>query len=364
MGDPRSFAPDHSAMSASPAGGHQGTVGALRPQFGANARYPHNPAYAAIDLGTNNCRLLIARQSDDGFAIIDAFSRIVRLGEGLSANGSISGPAMTRAIDALNICAEKIIRRRVTLSRAVATEACRQAANGIEFVSRVMKETGIVLDIISPGEEARLATMGCYQLLETGNGPALIFDIGGGSTELILVDDQRATPKIIDWESIPWGVVSLTEAVPHDSEDADARAAAYAMMRSHARSAFSAARGRFGISDQGQSNIRMLGTSGTVTTLGSLFLNLPAYDRKQVDGMRVAAADMRALCGHLAGLSIGQRIQMPCVGRERADLVVAGCAILEEICELWPASHMRVADRGIREGVLRQLMASSSRSRR
>jgi exopolyphosphatase / guanosine-5'-triphosphate,3'-diphosphate pyrophosphatase len=352
------------------AGGRRGDTGRLRADaslaanFAGTARYPRQPAYGAIDLGTNNCRLLIARPSPDGFAIIDAFSRIVRLGEGLAASGKISEMAMARAIEALSVCADKLVRRRVTLSRAVATEATRQAANGDEFVARVAEKTGIMLDIISPHDEAQLAMMGCHQLLEPGDGPALIFDIGGGSTELILVDDRAAVPKILDWESIPWGVVSLTEAVPHDSEQADARTAAYQTMRTHARDAFALARSRLGIESGGVESLRMLGTSGTVTTLGSLYLGLPAYDRRVVDGMIVQCADLRALCSELASRSIRERALMPCIGRERADLVVAGCAILEEICDIWPATQLRVADRGIREGVLRQLMASQLRERR
>ena len=331
----------------------------------AQGRFPRRPAYAAIDLGTNNCRLLIARPDGDAFVIIDAFSRIVRLGEGLSASGRISESAMQRAVDALAVCADKISRRRVQLSRAVATEACRQAANGAEFVARVRQHTGIQLDIISPQEEARLAMIGCHQLLEAGEGPALIFDIGGGSTELILVDDRAGEPQILDWQSIAWGVVSLTESQIHDSFDANARATAYAAMRAQVRSAFGSVAQRLAARHHGHrpQRLRLLGTSGTVTTLASLYLDLPSYDRRAVDGMIVTAADMRQLCGRLADLSHAEREALPCVGRERADLVVAGCAVLEEICDIWPAERMGVADRGIREGVLRQLMHGRARGR-
>lgn len=328
-----------------------------------NARFPYSPTYAAIDLGTNNCRLLIARPSPDGFVVVDAFSRIVRLGEGLAASGRIADHAMERAIDALSVCAEKLSRRRVNLSRAVATEACRAASNGAAFVDAVRSRTGIVLDIISARDEARLAMLGCHQLLDDGPGAGLIFDIGGGSTELVLIDDKQDEPDIVDWESIPWGVVSLTEAVPHDSHDPVARAAAYIKMRQLVRTAFGDVRARLHGAARSHGMLtddtpfRLLGTSGTVTTLGSLHLGLPAYDRRQVDGMRVKTADMLALCSRLAGLSLTERERLPCVGRERADLVVAGCAILEEICAIWPASTLGVADRGIREGVLRQLMA-------
>ena len=331
-----------------------------------SARYPSRPAFAALDLGTNNCRLLIARPEGEDFVIVDAYSRIVRLGEGMTASGRISDAAMGRAIDALTVCAEKLRRRRVLLSRAVATEACRRAANGGEFVERVRHETGIALEMISAGEEARLAVLGCHQLLSPGDGPALVFDIGGGSTELVLLDDRGGTPAIIDWQSIPWGVVSLTESQRHDSNDPTARAASYAAMRATVRDAVrrfaSRTKQHFERHWPGnpQPPLRLLGTSGTVTTLASLYLDLPSYDRSKIDGLTVATRDMVAICRRLAGLSLGEREAMPCIGRERADLVVAGCAMLEEIVDIWPAASLDVADRGIREGVLRQMMRSHS----
>lgn len=369
MGD-QGFVPPDREWAAPRGPAATGTDPFGNDQSAGQGRYPRSPTYAAIDLGTNNCRLLIARPAPDGFVIVDAFSRIVRLGEGLAASGRIADHAMERAIDALSVCADKLARRRVQLARSVATEACRAASNGAAFVEAVRARTGIALDIISAEEEARLAMLGCHQLLDAGPGPGLIFDIGGGSTELVLIDDSQDEPHILDWESIPWGVVSLTEAVPHDNADPAARAAAYAAMRARTREAFGdvrmrllAAADRAGL-PAGAAPLRLLGTSGTVTTLGSLYLGLPAYDRRQVDGLRVATAEMLGLCSQLANLSLAEREQLPCVGRERADLVVAGCAILEEICAIWPAAMLGVADRGIREGVLRQLMASQHRERR
>ncbi len=366
MGDQGDWQPDHGGGAAATPGTRPTDVRDRDDgHSAATTPYQRSAAYAAIDLGTNNCRLLIARPAADGFTIIDAFSRIVRLGEGLAASGRIGEAAMVRALDALAICGDKLARRRVNLSRAVATEACRQAGNGAEFVARVYERTGIALDVISAREEARLAMMGCHQLLEAGPGPGLIFDIGGGSTELVLIDDSVDPPLVRDWESIPWGVVSLTEAVPHDSHDPDARRAAYREMRARVRDDFAQVRERLVAASDGQhAALRLLGTSGTVTTLGSLYLNLPAYDRRQVDGLVVPTQTMRDVCTRLADLSLTEREQLPCIGRERADLVVAGCAIFEEICDIWPAARLGVADRGIREGVLRQLMASQQRERR
>ncbi|HEX8579551.1 MAG TPA: Ppx/GppA phosphatase family protein [Allosphingosinicella sp.] len=310
--------------------------------------------YGALDLGTNNCRLLIARPAEDGFVVIDAFSRVVRLGEGLAASGRISDAAMDRAVSALSVCAEKLCRRRVTLARSVATEACRRAANGRHFVERVRRETGIALEIISPGEEARLAMLGCHRLLEPGDGPALIFDIGGGSTELVLVDtDGENTPQIKCWWSAPWGVVSLTESEGRHFADPEERLAAFGRMKERVRHAFR----RFAeLLPADKTNIRLMGTSGTVTTLASVHLALPAYDRRAVDGLQMPSAAMRAVSGMLSRMSPEERSELPCIGTERSDLVVAGCAILEAIMEIWPAETLGVADRGIREGILRSLM--------
>jgi exopolyphosphatase / guanosine-5'-triphosphate,3'-diphosphate pyrophosphatase len=324
-------------------------------------------AYAAIDLGTNNCRLLIARPSGENFTVIDAFSRVVRLGEGLATSGVLSQEAMDRALGALHVCADKLRRRNVHLARSVATEACRRASNGGEFIARVREETGILLDVISAQEEARLAVLGCHILLEQGEGPAMIFDIGGGSTELVLIDSGERIPRILDWQSVPWGVVSLTESCdPIDLTDSspDALAVHYARMRKLVADSFAEFAGRIepwrakGV----QHELRLLGTSGTVTTLASLHLELPQYDRRAVDGLIMPVEAMRDISRRLSGMCLDERRQLACIGRERADLVVAGCAILETILDLWPARRLGVADRGIREGILRSLMAADFRS--
>ncbi|HSQ94862.1 MAG TPA: Ppx/GppA phosphatase family protein [Croceibacterium sp.] len=322
----------------------------------------HHPrqAYAAIDLGTNNCRLLIARPASANFVVIDAFSRVVRLGEGLAQTGRLSDEAMDRAVGALKVCADKLRRRNVHLARSVATEACRRATNGEEFIERVRRETGIMLDIISAQEEARLAVLGCHILLEDGIGPAMIFDIGGGSTELVLIEPGGPVPRIIDWQSVPWGVVSLTETVGHEDEHADAaaRAARYAEMRRVVTESFAEFAER--VAPHRAPDLRLLGTSGTVTTLASVHLDLPQYDRKAVDGLIVPGQSMREISSRLAEMSPAERRKLPCIGQERADLVVAGCAILESILDIWPAPRLGVADRGIREGILRSLMSAEA----
>jgi len=350
----------------------QGPEGAARaPAIVARSRGRPGEAYAALDLGTNNCRLLIARPSGErDFTVIDAFSRVVKLGENLATTGRLSQDAMDRAVGALSVCAEKLRRRNVRLARSVATEACRRAANGAAFIERVRQETGIALNIISAEEEARLAVLGCHILLEEGDGPAVIFDIGGGSTELVLLEPAQRSggqvPRIIDWQSVPWGVVSLTDThQPADggAETQAARLEHYARMRAQVTESFAPFAERIAQAAKAD-NIRLLGTSGTVTTLASLHLELPYYDRKAVDGLIVPARDMRSISAELSGMSPMQRSKLPCIGNDRADLVVAGCAILESILDLWPATRLGVADRGIREGILRSLMAAERQSER
>jgi exopolyphosphatase/guanosine-5'-triphosphate,3'-diphosphate pyrophosphatase len=333
--------------------GYREQSGPSEPGFSPRREH-HRHTYGAIDLGTNNCRLLVARPNDSGFTVIDAFSRIVRLGEGLSRTGELSKEAMDRAVSALAICADKLRRRNVSLSRSVATEACRRARNGREFAERVRDETGIALDIIEPAEEARLAVLGCHKLLEPGDGPALIFDIGGGSTELVLVDQDEGTPRIRAWWSAPWGVVSLTESEGKEALEGPDRIKAYERMRERARRAFA----NFAtMLPENREGVRLLGTSGTVTTLASVHLALPSYDRRAVDGLHVPIGAMQKISGMIASMDFEERSSLPCIGTERADLVVAGCAILEAIIEIWPAKNLGVADRGIREGILRSLMA-------
>ncbi len=327
-------------------------------------RFPGRPhpaprqAYAAIDLGTNNCRLLIARPAEANFVVIDAFSRVVRLGEGLAQTGRLSQSAMDRAVGALKVCSEKLKRRHVHLARSVATEACRRASNGAAFIDRVRRETGIRLDVISAQEDARLAGLGCHILLEDGIGPAVIFDIGGGSTELVLIEPGAPVPRILDWQSVPWGVVSLTETLGDEESSAEARIGRYTEMRRLVADSFADFAKRVEVFRT--PDLRLLGTSGTVTTLASLHLDLPQYDRKAVDGLVVPSDSMRDIAARLSIMAPEQRRQLPCIGSERADLVVAGCAILEAILDIWPAPRLGVADRGIREGILRGLMSADA----
>jgi exopolyphosphatase / guanosine-5'-triphosphate,3'-diphosphate pyrophosphatase len=316
-----------------------------------------DPVYAAVDLGTNNCRMLVARPDRAGFRVVDCFSRITRLGEGLAASGRLSDDAMTRTVEALKHCADRMTRNRVSRARMVATEACRRAANHRHFTDRVAASTGLILDIITPTEEASLALAGCASLLAPNLPWALVFDIGGGSTEMMWVSHRPGHRTIEGVVSLPLGVVTLAES--HGCELGTASGYQRVVADVTARLAPFEAHHRIGARLEA-GNVQMLGTSGTVTTLAALHLDLDRYDRSVVDGITLSFADIATVTDRLATMSTGDRARHPCVGPERADLVLAGCAILEAMCRLWPLGSLRVADRGVREGLLLTMMESDA----
>ena len=325
--------------------------------------------YGAIDLGTNNCRLLIARPAPGGFQVVDAFSRVVRLGEGLSETGRLAEAAMDRAVAALAVCADKLARRHVCEVRSVATEACRIAANGPDLVARVYRETGIALDVISPAEEARLAVLGCQTLIDHAVPRTLVFDIGGGSTEVILLERGGTGPdwrrlsdlglgddlRMRGWASVPWGVVSLAETERQEADSSTGRLEAFFRMKARVSRHLADLRRVVG------RDLALLGASGTVTTLASLLMGQTSYDRARVDGCWADADGLRALGRKLAALPAAERSAIPGIDRDRAELVVAGAAILEALLDLSACPRIRVADRGLREGILRSMIAADAR---
>jgi exopolyphosphatase/guanosine-5'-triphosphate,3'-diphosphate pyrophosphatase len=318
-----------------------------------------SPVYAALDLGTNNCRLLVAIPQRPGqFRVIDAFSRIVRLGEGLGATGRLGDAAMDRAVEALKVCADKLAIRDLRCTRLIATEACRSASNGDEFLSRVRRETGLELEIIDRQTEARLAVSGCGSLIENDTRGVVIFDIGGGSSEIALVDlsgrrSQRLSDHISAWTSLPVGVVSLAERFGGRHVGPDV----FAAMVREVNGLLAGFEGREALAHLQASGFHLLGTSGTVTTLAGVHLDLPRYDRRRVDGLWMNSGEIDLMVARLLGWSFDERVANPCIGPDRADLVLAGCAILEAIRETWPSGRLRVADRGLREGILSELMS-------
>ena len=316
--------------------------------------------YAALDLGTNNCRLLLAIPGRPGqFRVVDAFSRIVRLGEGLGATGRLGPAAMDRAVEALKVCSDKLANRRVRGSRLIATEACRAASNGNDFLDRVQRETGLELEVIDRETEARLAVSGCGSLIERDTEGVVLFDIGGGSSEIALIDipgrrNGHLANHIVSWTSLPVGVVTLAERFG----GTDVTAEVYAAMVDDVFAMLSRFEGRDRLKHvAGGKRFHLLGTSGTVTTLAGLYLGLERYDRRRVDGLWMSSAQVDAMTEKLLGWEFGERVANPCIGADRADLVLAGCAILDAIRRVWPAERLRVADRGLREGILTELMA-------
>lgn len=311
--------------------------------------------YGVVDLGTNNCRLLVAVPSPSGFKVIDSFSRVVRLGERLKEDKNISDQATERTVAALKICMDKMKRRGVTRSWNVATQACREAENGDYFVRTIEDKVKIKLDVINPQEEARLAVMGCKALLDTNYDRGIIFDIGGGSTEIIWIEfNKNRTPTIIDWVSVPLGVVNLSEeygtvkVLPTKHYDE---------MKERVKEHIVPFENKHGIGQHiDQSRVQLMGTSGTVTTLTSMYLNQAYYDRSEVDGAWMRSKDLVELCNDLAKLDYSERLALNNIGNDRAELVVAGCAIFDAIIDVWPIADCRVADRGIREGMLHHLM--------
>ncbi len=311
------------------------------------------PTYAALDLGTNNCRLLVARPSPDGFRVVDAFSRIVRLGEGLAASRRLNDAAIGRTIDALKVCRSKMEARGVTRARLIATEACRAAENGSDFVDRVREEALLDLEVVDRETEAHLAVAGCAVLADPVAESTLLFDIGGGSSELVWLSGGRGAPRsrVRAWISLPVGVVTLAE-----------RHGGVHVTRAMFEDMTDEVRGLLAPFTRKVSGARrchrfhLLGTSGTVTTIAGVHLGLPRYDRRRVDGLWMRDAEVSEVIGRLLEMSFEERSANACIGHERADLVLAGCAILEAIRRSFPSPRLRIADRGLREGILMQLM--------
>ncbi|MGN6159723.1 MAG: Ppx/GppA phosphatase family protein [Devosia sp.] len=332
-------------------------------------RRARGPVYAALDLGTNNCRLLIARPHDGSFRVLDGFTRIVRLGEGLSVTGRLSDAAMDRTIEALKQCRNKLRDHEPARMRLIATEACRAASNGVEFVARIKAETGLELEIVDRQTEAELAVTGCADLIEEESAGALMFDIGGGSSELAWLDFRGGRPKrqgrmaasIRSWQSLPVGVVSIAERFGGVEVTRDSFEAMVSFVAGHLREF----KGRGKLKQMiAEHPVHLIGTSGTVTTLAGLHLGLERYERQKVDGLWMGRAEVDATMAALLAMPFDRRVSHPCIGRDRADLVLPGCAIFEAIRREWPTERVRVADRGLREGILISLIDADRASGR
>lgn len=319
------------------------------------------PTIAAIDLGTNSCRLLVARVEGQSFRVIDSFSRVVRLGEGVQNTNQLTSEAIDRALDALRICYDKVVQNKVTKLRAVTTEASRRAENTDVLIRRARDEIGLDIEVISSEEEARLALAGCAGVLNTRTPYAVAFDIGGGSTEIMWfkINEPRRLHRrrypvieVIDCISLPYGVVTLSDRY-NDAYSQDV----YREIRNVVATMLKEFSARNNINEQLlKKRLQMVGTSGTVTTLAAIGLGLERYDRKLIDGVYMDIADVHQVSQKILNMSQEERCFHPCIGQGRADLVVMGTAILEGICDTWPMNRLRVADRGVREGILMDLV--------
>ncbi len=342
-----------------------------RPRWRArNGRDEADPGrtYAALDLGTNNCRLLIATPTQRSFRVVDAFSRIVRLGEGLGRTVRLSDDAMDRAIEALAVCGTKMAANGVARHRLIATEACRLAENGDSFIDRVARETGLKLEIVSRKTEAALAAAGCASLIHNTADGVVVFDIGGGSTEIVIIDLEGISGRypwsidrhIVAWTSLPVGVVTMAEKFGGRDITPDVFEAKVA----HVMDMLAGFHGLEKLAGKPRDRLHLLGTSGTVTTIAGVHLGLDRYDRRRVDGTWMRPEDVTSVTDQLLAMTYEDRQQNGCIGRDRADLVLAGCAIFEAIRRNWPWADVRVADRGLREGMLLTLMAKDGVWRR
>ncbi|OHC54665.1 MAG: exopolyphosphatase [Rhodobacterales bacterium RIFCSPHIGHO2_02_FULL_62_130] len=354
---------------------------AVEAPFGASLQSPSVPPatgsgqlYAAVDLGTNSCRMLIAQPRGSQFSVVDSFSKTVQLGVGLEASGRLSRASMGRTMQALRICQKKIEQHGVKRMRLVATEACRRAKNSREFMKQVRRETGLQVEIIAAEEEARLAVISCAPLVSAKTEQLLVVDIGGGSTELVWVDlsgvapDDRARSimrlhrgfsgqpeggaRVVDWISVPLGVATLKDQF-QDVEDDGARFALMSWFFEENLSSFSPYN-----SAQAREGFQIIGTSGTVTTVAASYLGLRRYDRTKVDGLQMTSDQIDLVIRDYLSLGPEGRRTDPRIGRDRHTLIMSGAAILQALMRIWPTDRLSVADRGLREGLLYAQMSA------
>lgn len=318
------------------------------------------PVFAALDLGTNNCRLLVASPERAVGSLVpairvhDSFSRIVKLGENVSTSGILQDDAMERTLAALKVCQKKLAKFELLGTRFVATEACRRASNGPAFMQQIFNETGLHIEIIDTEEEARLAFMGCSSLLNEEHEQAIVFDIGGGSTEVMWVHKEAGGERIInDWLSVNFGVMNLADKFG-GTNFADMAYGDMVKFMAERIAPFAASNH---VSEAlAAGNVQFLSTSGTVTTLAAIHFNLPRYDRNRIDGITLDIAQITATTKRLLAMRPSERFNHPCIGPERADYIISGCAIFEAISNLLPQGRVTIADRGVREGIILSLM--------
>jgi len=361
-------------QDALPRMGAASGIGAVEPS-GPRETRAGPQLYAALDLGTNSCRMLIAQPRGSQFQVIDSFSKTVQLGVGLEASGRLSRASMGRTIQALRICQKKIEKHGVTRMRLVATEACRRARNSRDFMRQIRRETGLAVEIIAAEEEARLAVISCAPLVSPRTEQLLVVDIGGGSTELVWIDLSEVPPedrpraimrlhsgfapkgdlpaaRVVDWISVPLGVATLKDQF-QDVDDDGARFALMSWFFEENLASFSPYN-----AENPREGFQIIGTSGTVTTVAASYLGLRRYDRTKVDGLRMTSDQIDTVIRDYLSLGPEGRRTDPRIGRDRHALIMSGAAILQALMRIWPTDRLSVADRGLREGLLYAQMSA------
>lgn len=318
---------------------------------------------AAIDIGTNSVLLLIAeRRGDDLTALVER-ATITRLGQGVDKARELAPEAIDRTLACLARYADDIKAAGVTLVDAVGTSAMRDAKGGESFRARAAEILGVMPRVVSGEEEARLTFNGALTGLALPAGPVLVFDVGGGSTEIITGDASGSVGSAV---SLDVGSVRLTERHIHSDPAGEGELMA---TRADVRSSLQRSPATITASEKSADSEdredsegsvadrpRVVGVAGTVTTLAALLLEIAPYDGARVHGSRLARADISALTARLAGLSLQERRALPALDPGRADVIVAGGVLVDEILAWADASELIVSDRGVRWGLAHELL--------
>lgn len=295
---------------------------------------------AAIDLGTNTARLLIGDVDEAGVIAPLLVKRcITRLGGGFTRERGISPDACARTVAALKDFADEIGRFRVTRVRAVATSAVRDAVNGREFCARILRETGICLEVIDGRREGLLTLRGVLAGLDATSDNLLVFDVGGGSTEYTL--SKGVNPLFST--SLPLGVVRLTEGKGSPEAMQEKVIRELGLLRAELDT---------GNLLQLLDHATLVGTAGTATTLAAISLGMTDYDYRRVNNYTLSLQEIRGIFSRLLPMTPAERLTVPGLEEGREDLIIAGILITMATMETFGLSRLKVSDFGLLEGVL------------
>lgn len=304
--------------------------------------------FAAIDLGSRNCRTIVGCQSKAGaFEYIETYSKSVSLADGVAASKKLSRKSMDRTIEALAFCSKVLSRYAGLTYLAVATDAMRRAENASVFIKRVKRELGLIISIITPQEEAYYAALGCIEVLSLETEIFVVFDIGGGSSEIALCRQKSDKDiELIDSLSIPYGVINLLESKDHLTFSG------YSNLVQKISDLSRDFLNQYATTLDFVNNFQCIGTSGTTTTVAALNMNLRFYDREKINDSILQFSEILKTVHYVQSLSEDERKLHPYISQSNEDLVLGGLTILEGIVRGLPASTITVTDRGVRDGVV------------